>query len=95
MFINRNNEISKTNNVISNYVPIDCKPQSYDDEVDDNERYRKKYIFIIYPLQKAIKDFIFESRDNLIQGKKAFKSSLKSYQTFLMFLYINQMTLPN
>jgi len=70
---------------ITPFFPIDCTPQPYDDEVDDNERYRKKYIFIIYPLQKAIKDFIFESRDNLILGKQAFKSSLKSYGTFLKY----------
>ncbi len=64
---------------------INTVPQAYKDEVDENEKYRKKYIFAIFPLQKSIKDYLFQNRDNLVNARKAFKSSIRSYVTFLKF----------
>jgi superfamily II DNA/RNA helicase len=58
-------------------------PESYQDEVDENEKFRKKYWFAIYPIQKAIKGYILKNRNNLINARKAFKSSLRSYVTFM------------
>lgn len=64
---------------------INTIPQAYKDEVDENEKYRKKYIFAIFPMQKSIKDYLFKNRENLINARKAFKSSIRSYVTFLRF----------
>lgn len=64
---------------------ISTVPQAYKDEVDENEKYRKKYIFAIFPLQKSIKDYLFQDRDHLVNARKAFKSSIRSYVTFLKF----------
>jgi len=64
---------------------ISTVPQAYKDEVDENEKYRKKYIFAIFPLQKSIKDYLFQNRDHLVNARLAFKSSIRSYVTFLKF----------
>jgi len=64
---------------------INKVPQAYKDEVDENEKYRKKYIFAIFPLQKSIKDYLYKNRDHLVNARKAFKSSIRSYVTFLKF----------
>jgi len=61
---------------------IELVPEPYNDEVDENEKFRKKYSFAVFPLQNAIKSFIFKSRDNLLFARKAFKSSIRSYVTF-------------
>jgi len=84
---------SKPGKILLNFVEnfnkllldIDCKekittvPQAYKDEVDENEKYRKKYIFTIFPLQKSIKDYLFKDRENLALARKAFKSSIRAY----------------
>jgi hypothetical protein len=84
---------SKPGKILLNFVEnfnkflkdIDCKekittvPQAYKDEVDENEKYRKKYIFTIFPLQKSIKDYLFKDKENLALARKAFKSSIRSY----------------
>ena len=88
-FVKKMNETLKAHVVVGEDEqppsPIYCTPQSFEDEVDENEKYRKKYIFIIYPLQKAIKDYVFINRDNLIQAKKAFKSSIRAFSSFFKF----------
>jgi ATP-dependent RNA helicase DDX31/DBP7 len=61
---------------------IDIMPLAYKDEVDENEKFRKKYFFAIYPLQKIIKNFLFNDRENVSMARKAFKSSVRSYATF-------------
>lgn len=82
------NFIENFNNLLSNNglkEKINAIPQAYKDEVDENEKYRKKYIFVIFPLQKSIKDYLFKNREHLINARKAFKSSIRSYVTFLKF----------
>jgi ATP-dependent RNA helicase DDX31/DBP7 len=55
------------------------------DIIDENEIYRKKYLFAISPILKCIKNFIFKDKNNLILARKAFKSKIRSYVTFLKF----------
>ena len=55
------------------------------DIIDENEIYRKKYLFAISPILKCIKNFIFKDKNNLILARKAFKSEIRSYVTFLKF----------
>ncbi len=62
---------------------IRVEPDPYKDEVDENEKFRKKYFFAIHPLQRMIKSYLFKNRDNLLVARKAFKSSVKSYTTFM------------
>ena len=71
------------NNFLKN--KIDLKPMPFDNEVDENEKFRKKYIFAILPLQRAIKDFIFSNKENMILAQRAFKSELKAYATFIKY----------
>jgi superfamily II DNA/RNA helicase len=61
---------------------IKIQPEPFQDEVDENEKFRKKYFFAIHPLQRCIKSYLFKSRDNLISARKSFKSSVRSYVTF-------------
>ena len=65
--------------------PIEMKPMPFDKEVDENEKFRKKYIFSILPIQRVIRDFIFADRDNLALARKAFKSEVRSYVTFMRY----------
>ena len=65
----------------------DKKINNIDDEdaVDENEIYKKKYLFAISPILRCIKNFIFKDKNNLILARKAFKSEVRSYVTFLKF----------
>ena len=71
------------NNLLKN--KIDFIPMPFDNEVDENEKFRKKFIFAILPLQKIVKDFIFSNKDNMILAQRAFKSELKAYATFIKY----------
>lgn len=64
---------------------IKQEPDPYKDEVDQNEKFRKKYFFAIHPLQRSIKSYLFKSRDYLMFARKAFKGSVRSYATFMKF----------
>jgi ATP-dependent RNA helicase DDX31/DBP7 len=79
--------VEEVNKLIKEFknTQIVIKPESYKDEVDENEKYRKKYLFAIYPLQKVIKNYLFKDRDNLLFARRAFKSSVRSYTTFIKF----------
>ena len=55
------------------------------DIIDENEIYRKKYLFAISPILRCIKNFIFKDKNNLIMARKAFKSEVRSYVTFLKY----------
>ena len=70
-------------NILKN--KIEPKPMPFDDEVDENEKFRKKYIFAVVPIQRMIKDFIFADRENLALARSAFKSEVRSYVTFLKY----------
>lgn len=61
---------------------IQYVPYAYKDEVDENEKFRKKYFFAIHPLQSTIKSYLFVDRDNLVFARKAFKSSVRAYVQF-------------
>ncbi len=74
---NLNNNLLKTK--------IEFIPMPFDNEVDENEKFRKKFIFAILPLQKIVKDFIFSNKDNMILAQRAFKSELKAYATFIKY----------
>jgi ATP-dependent RNA helicase DDX31/DBP7 len=63
----------------------DKKMNEDDDIVDENEIYKKKYLFAISPLLRCIKNFIFKDKNNLILARKAFKSEVRSYVTFLKY----------
>ncbi len=64
---------------------IDLTPYAYADEVDENEKFRKKYIFSILPIRTCIKDYLFTNRDKLSGARCAFKSSIRAYVTFMKF----------
>jgi ATP-dependent RNA helicase DDX31/DBP7 len=64
---------------------IKQEPEPYKDEVDQNEKFRKKYFFAIHPLQRSIKSYLFKSREFLMSARKAFKGSVRSYATFMKF----------
>ena len=74
---NLNNNLLKTK--------IEFIPMPFDNEVDENEKFRKKFIFAILPLQKIVKDFIFSNKENMILAQRAFKSELKAYATFIKY----------
>lgn len=77
-FVNKiNKNILKT--------PIELKPMPFNQEVDENEKFRKKYIFAIAPIQRIIKDFIFADKENLALARHAFKSEVRSYVTFYKY----------
>ena len=71
------------NNLLKN--KIEFIPMPFDNEVDENEKFRKKFIFAILPLQKIVKDFIFSNKENMILAQRAFKSELKAYATFIKY----------
>ena len=54
-------------------------------ELDENDIYKKKYLNIINLILKCIKNFIFKDKNNLILARKAFKSEIRSYVTFLKY----------
>jgi hypothetical protein len=53
--------------------------------LDENEIYKRKYLFAISPILRCIKNFIFKDKNNLILARKAFKSEIRSYVTFLKY----------
>ena len=57
----------------------------YENEIDENEEFRKKFIYCILPIQRIIKDFIFENREHLEAARNSFKSEIRSYVTFYKF----------
>ena len=82
LFINNINKI-----ILKNKIKEDININNIieEDIIDENEIYRKKYIFAISPILKCIKNFIFKDKNNLILARKAFKSEIRSYVTFLKF----------
>ena len=56
-----------------------------DETLDENEIYKRKYLFAISPILRCIKNFIFKDKNNLILARKAFKSEIRSYVTFLKY----------
>ena len=75
------NKVNK--NILKN--PIELKPMPFSQEVDENEKFRKKYIFAVAPIQRIIKDFIFADKENLALARHAFKSEVRSYVTFYKY----------
>ena len=53
--------------------------------MDENEIYKRKYLFAISPILRCVKNFIFKDKNNLILARKAFKSEIRSYVTFLKY----------
>ena len=74
-------------NILKNKINEDININNANEEdiIDENEIYRKKYLFAISPILKCIKNFIFKDKNNLILARKAFKSEIRSYVTFLKF----------
>ena len=56
-----------------------------DEALDENEIYKRKYLFAISPILRCIKNFIFKDKNNLALARKAFKSEIRSYVTFLKY----------
>ena len=85
--VNSNILLEFTQNLNNNLLrnKIDFIPMPFDNEVDENEKFRKKFIFAILPLQKIVKDFIFSNKENMILAQRAFKSELKAYATFIKY----------
>ena len=80
--INKNilkNKIKEENDNNKNNITEDS------DIIDENEIYRKKYLFAISPILRCIKNFIFKDKNNLNLARKAFKSEVRSYVTFLKY----------
>jgi ATP-dependent RNA helicase DDX31/DBP7 len=79
--------VDEVNQLIKEHkdTEIEIKPEPYKDEVDENEKYRKKYCFAIYPLQNVVKNYLFKDREHLNLARKAFKSSVRSYTTLLKY----------
>ena len=78
-------------NILKNKIDIDNNKNKKDNDnenddiVDENEIYKRKYLFAINPILKCIKNFIFKDKNNLILARKAFKSEIRSYVTFLKY----------
>ena len=84
--INKNilkNKIKEDLNEEKNKTKITNEEE--DDTIDENEIYKKKYLFAINPILRCIKNFIFKDKKNLMLARKAFKSEVRSYVTFLKF----------
>ena len=93
--INSNKEASNKN-CITNYkesnpenseqqyslIEFIGKENKWEEEIDINEKYRKKYSNIIYPLANSIKDYIHYEENNLASARKALKCSLRAYTTY-------------
>ena len=58
---------------------IEIKSLNFEDEIDENEKFRKEFFYVIAPIKKMIKDFIFENKENLILARKGFKSWVRAY----------------
>ena len=59
---------------------IEIKSLNFEDEIDENEKFRKEFFYVIAPIKKMIKDFIFENKENLILARKGFKSWVRAYE---------------
>ena len=58
---------------------IEIKRLNFEDEIDENEKFRKEFFYIIAPIKKMIKDIIFENKENLILALKGFESCVRTY----------------
>ena len=77
-------------NILKNKINENIKEVKYNtnddiDTLDENEIYKKKYLYIISPILRCIKGFVFKDKTNLIMARKAFKSEIRAYVTFLKF----------
>ena len=77
---NINKNILKTK--ISENFP-DVKNE--EENLDDNELYKKKYQNILNVLIRCIKNFVFKDKTNLVLARKAFKSEVRAYATFFKY----------
>jgi ATP-dependent RNA helicase DDX31/DBP7 len=77
---NINKNILKTK--ISENFP-DVKNE--EENLDDNELYKKKYQSILNVLIRCIKNFVFKDKTNLVLARKAFKSEVRAYATFFKY----------
>jgi len=91
----KNNEIlisfleNINKNILKNKIEINKNINTNtlegDEGLDENEIYKRKYLFAISPILRCIKNFIFKDKNNLILARKAFKSEIRSYVTFLKY----------
>ena len=75
-------------NILKNKIEINKNLNNTfegDEALDENENYKRKYLFAISPILRCIKNFIFKDKKNLILARKAFKSEIRSYVTFLKY----------
>ena len=77
-------------NILKNKINENINEEKFNtnddtDNLDENELYKKKFLYIISPILRCIKNFIFNDKKNLILARKAFKSEIRSYVTFLKF----------
>ena len=77
---NINKNILKTK--INEYFP-DVKNE--EENLDDNELYKKKFQNILNVLIRCIKNFVFKDKINLVLARKAFKSEVRAYATFFKY----------
>ena len=77
---NINKNILKTK--INEYFP-DVKNE--EENLDDNELYKKKFQNILNVLIRCIKNFVFKDKTNLVLARKAFKSEVRAYATFFKY----------
>ena len=75
-------------NILKNKIEINKNLNNTlegDEALDENEIYKRKYLFAISPILRCIKNFIFKDKNNLVLARKAFKSEIRSYVTFLKY----------
>ena len=56
-----------------------------EENLDENELYKKKFQNILNILIRCIKNFVFKDKTNLILARKAFKSEVRAYATFFKY----------
>ena len=56
-----------------------------EENLDENELYKKKFQNILNILIRCIKNFVFKDKINLILARKAFKSEVRAYATFFKY----------
>ena len=56
-----------------------------EENLDENELYKKKFQNILNVLIRSIKNFVFKDKTNLILARKAFKSEVRAYATFFKY----------
>ena len=56
-----------------------------EENLDENEIYKKQYANILNILIRCIKNFVFKEKNNLILARKAFKSEVRAYATFFKY----------